>query len=60
MSIGYEFGEELKRRYGPDILTELAYDNATHHGDKLYDADVVALVSYFHDIYPKEEIQSES
>jgi hypothetical protein len=48
-SIGYEFAEELKRRHGEDVLLELSHSNAKHHGSKLYDADVLALVTYFYE-----------
>lgn len=46
-SIGYEFAEELKRRHGPDIITDLYAENASYHGTKLHDEDVLAMVVYF-------------
>jgi hypothetical protein len=35
--IGHAMGEELKRRFGPDILTTILTDNRAFHGMKLHD-----------------------
>jgi len=39
--VGHAFAEELKRRYGDDILTILAHDNESLRGQKMEVPDIV-------------------
>lgn len=48
--VGHQFGEELKRRYGDNILTEITHTNNKYHGSKLEDTDIFDLITYFHEM----------
>lgn len=41
--IGHRFGEELKRRYGDDILDYIERENTKHRGEKLDVLQIVGL-----------------
>lgn len=43
--IGHAMGEELKRRYGDDVLERIHADNLKNRGVKIQDWEVVELVA---------------
>lgn len=45
--IGHAFGEELKRRYGPDILTKIAANNQKYRGQKMETWEIVDTAAKF-------------
>lgn len=44
-NIGFEFGNELVRRYGYEVLNEIDIDSKQHHGKKIEEWELVEMVA---------------